>query len=127
MKHAAKRLRPIASGVAPSFERRGTLRDASFWPEARSRGAARRDALDFSGYVAVPPVFDFMLKAHAVVDVLALGRFTRLRVIAGGSATGIAISPWTLAFSMFVFFSIALAKRYVEVDRHGPSERRGYA
>jgi hypothetical protein len=27
---------------------------------------------------------------------------------------------------MFVFLSLALAKRYVEVTRHGPSERRGY-
>jgi 4-hydroxybenzoate polyprenyltransferase len=77
-------------------------------------------------YVAASVVYSTLLKSHAIVDVIALGSFYTLRVLAGGFAAGIRISPWTLAFSMFLFLSIALAKRYVEVDRHGPSERRGY-
>lgn len=77
-------------------------------------------------YVTASVIYSILLKGHAIVDVIALGTFYTLRVLAGGFAADIRISPWTLAFSMFLFLSLALAKRYVEVDRHGPSERRGY-
>ncbi len=34
-----------------------------------------------------------------------------LRIVAGAAATGVVTSPWLLAFSLFVFFSLALVKR----------------
>jgi branched-subunit amino acid transport protein AzlD len=49
-------------------------------------------------------------------------------VLSGGIATGIPISAWLLAFSMFIFSSLAFAKRYVEL-RHselGQLKSRGY-
>jgi 4-hydroxybenzoate polyprenyltransferase len=53
-----------------------------------------------------------------------------LRVMAGGAATAIVISPWTLAFCLFFFYSLALVKRFGELqalpeDRSMPV-RRGY-
>lgn len=125
-KHPTKRLRPIASGALPpaaAFSLCGILLVS---------GAAAAIFLPMetrwilAGYAAGSILYSTILKSYILVDVLALGTFYAVRVFAGGSATGIAISPWTLAFSMFMFLSIALAKRYVEVNRHGPSARRGY-
>ncbi len=39
-----------------------------------------------------------------------------LRLIAGHTATGVEYSVWLLAFSMFLFFSLALLKRFQEVE-----------
>jgi 4-hydroxybenzoate polyprenyltransferase len=126
MKHPAKRLRPIASGVLSPSNAAVLCVILLLAGSAIAWMLPEETRWILAGYVGGSALYSLLLKAHAVVDVLALGTFYTLRVIAGGSATGIAISPWTLAFSMFVFFSIALAKRYVEVNRHGPSERRGY-
>ena len=40
-----------------------------------------------------------------------------IRVLAGGMATGIVVSEWLMAFSMFLFVSLAFAKRYAELER----------
>jgi hypothetical protein len=51
-----------------------------------------------------------------------------LRIFAGGVAVGVAISSWLLAFSMFVFLSLALVKRcseLVSLDPSGPRAIRG--
>ena len=124
--HATKRSRPIASGALRPSAAAGMCAILLGIGIAIAALLPEETRWILAGYVAGSTLYSTVLKAYAVVDVLALGAFYTLRVIAGGAATGIAISPWTLAFSMFVFFSIALAKRYVEVNRHGPSERRGY-
>ena len=43
-------------------------------------------------------------------------RYT-IRIIAGGVASNIQISKWLLAISIFVFISLALAKRCAEITR----------
>jgi hypothetical protein len=50
-------------------------------------------------------------------------------VLAGGIAAGIYISAWLLAFSMFMFSSLAFVKRYIELrhaTRGGQLQGRGY-
>jgi 4-hydroxybenzoate polyprenyltransferase len=54
-----------------------------------------------------------------------------LRVLAGGAAIGVEVSPWLLALSFALFASLALAKRYVELAEspHSAAGRlpgRGY-
>jgi len=50
--------------------------------------------------------------------------------MAGGAATGIVISPWTIAFCLFLFYSLALVKRFGELrtlpEQHSVPGRRGY-
>jgi 4-hydroxybenzoate polyprenyltransferase len=46
--------------------------------------------------------------------------------MAGGLAIGIWLSFWTLAFSLFFFFSLALVKRYSEL-RNRPEEDAGHS
>jgi 4-hydroxybenzoate polyprenyltransferase/phosphoserine phosphatase len=72
------------------------------------------------------------LKRRPVWDVMMLAGLYTLRVFAGSAATGIPISPWLLAFSMFLFFSLAVVKRQTELGQHvreGRTEKisgRGY-
>jgi 4-hydroxybenzoate polyprenyltransferase len=80
-------------------------------------------------YFAATLVYSYAFKAKLMVDVVVLAWLYTHRVLAGGIATGIPISAWLLAFSMFMFSSLAFAKRYVEL-RHsttaGQIRSRGY-
>ena len=49
------------------------------------------------------------------VDVIALAMLYTLRIIAGAFAIGVQPTFWMLAFSMFLFLSLALVKRYTEL------------
>lgn len=66
-------------------------------------------------YCAASFAYSAYLKRIAALDVLVLAGFYTLRIFAGGAATGIVVSVWLLAFSMFFFFSLALVKRYSEL------------
>jgi 4-hydroxybenzoate polyprenyltransferase len=50
-----------------------------------------------------------------LVDVFALAMLYTIRILAGSAATDVAPSFWLLGFSMFMFLSLALAKRYAEI------------
>ena len=52
----------------------------------------------------------------AVVDVLMLSGLYTLRLLAGGAATGTEISPWLAGFSIFLFVSLAMVKRFSELE-----------
>lgn len=52
-----------------------------------------------------------------LLDVFALAGLYTLRILAGQGATGIECSNWLLGFSMFLFLSLALLKRYIELER----------
>lgn len=59
--------------------------------------------------------YSLVLKRIVIVDVLTLAMLYTLRIIAGGAVVGLAVSFWLLAFSMFIFMSLALLKRYAEL------------
>lgn len=75
--------------------------------------------------------YTFLLKRYALIDVITLAGLYTLRVMGGAAAITVVPSFWILAFSMFIFFSLALAKRYAELhamhalDRGG-AKGRGY-
>jgi len=68
-------------------------------------------------YIVVTSAYTAILKSKVLVDILVLASLYTLRVFAGGVATGLEVSEWLLAFSIFVFTSLAFAKRYVEMSR----------
>lgn len=55
------------------------------------------------------------LKKIVIVDVLALAGLYELRIFAGAEAVGVSVSFWLLIFSMFMFLSLALMKRFSEL------------
>lgn len=82
-------------------------------------------------YLALTTAYSMYLKRLLMVDVLVLAGLYTLRVLSGGFATGIPVSPWLLAFSMFLFLSLAFVKRYTELRAATPdalplASRRNY-
>jgi len=83
-------------------------------------------------YYASTLAYSLWLKAKILVDVLVLAGLYTLRIIAGSAAVAIAPSFWLLAFSMFLFLSLAMVKRYAELlsmrdAGRNTSRGRGYA
>ena len=60
-------------------------------------------------------LYSWWLKRLAIVDCLTLAGLYTLRVVAGAVAAGLALSFWLLAFSAFLFLSLAFLKRYAEL------------
>lgn len=66
-------------------------------------------------YFMITLVYSVRLKRQVIVDVMLLAGLYTTRIIAGAAATQITPSFWLLAFSMFIFLSLALVKRYSEL------------
>jgi 4-hydroxybenzoate polyprenyltransferase len=83
-------------------------------------------------YYALTLAYSLALKRMIILDVVVLASLYTIRIIAGTFAFAVSATFWMLAFSMFIFLSLALVKRYAElrVARDaGRSERsrgRGY-
>jgi 4-hydroxybenzoate polyprenyltransferase len=82
-------------------------------------------------YGAITLAYSFRLKRVPILDVLILAVLFTLRLYFGSHLADIPTSPWLLVFSMFLFTSLSLAKRYTEVARNGKLGRhrvngRGY-
>jgi 4-hydroxybenzoate polyprenyltransferase len=91
-----------------------------------------RFGLSLVAYLVLTLAYSLTLKRRMVVDVMVLAVLYTMRLIAGGFAIGVPLSFWLLAFSMFLFLSLALVKRYAELfqaQAAGSSEKtrgRGY-
>lgn len=72
-------------------------------------------SLSLCFYIVVTSAYSAFLKKIAIIDILILSFLYTLRIIAGGLAVDVAISPWLLAFSIFIFLSMAIVKRYTEL------------
>jgi 4-hydroxybenzoate polyprenyltransferase len=93
-------------------------------------------SMDFAGvlglYAALMIAYSLRLKDIPLVDVLVLAAGYALRVAAGAVAVDIRISAWLLTLCVFLFFSLALIKRYAELvvlesaPSAAPVHARGY-
>lgn len=75
--------------------------------------------------------YSIWLKRAAILDGLVLAGLYTLRLIAGAAAIAVAPTFWLLAFSIFIFLSLALIKRYSELllvpaDQEQNLAGRGY-
>jgi len=81
-------------------------------------------------YCAVTLGYSLHLKRVPVLDVTILASLFTLRLVLGAAAAEVPISSWLLVFSMFLFLSLALAKRSTEIGRKSAaavaSHGRGY-
>ena len=71
--------------------------------------------LILSVYFLLTAIYSLFLKRKMIVDILTLAILYTARIIAGGFAVDLQLSVWLLAFSMFVFFSLAAVKRLAEL------------
>jgi 4-hydroxybenzoate polyprenyltransferase len=114
--HPRKRTRPFASGELPLHHGLALI------PVLLGSSitiAVLCLPLPFLGvlgiYYMCSLAYNFWAKERVVWDVVLLAGLYVLRVIAGAAAVPVPASFWLLAFSMFIFSSLALAKRYSEM------------
>lgn len=67
-------------------------------------------------YFLITFAYSWYLKQLVLVDVFILAALYTVRIIAGHAATGIPYSLWLLMFSLFFFLSLALVKRFSELE-----------
>jgi 4-hydroxybenzoate polyprenyltransferase len=67
------------------------------------------------GYTTLTMLYSLYLKKIALLDVFVLSSFYSFRILAGALISATPLSQWFLAFSMFFFLSLAMAKRYSEL------------
>lgn len=129
--HPRKSARPFASG-AVSVAHGGGMACALLLAGvaiAAAYGPAFLVAL--AAYYVLTTAYSLWLKRAIVVDICVLAGLYTMRIIAGGVLTGIELSFWLLAFSVFFFLSLAAVKRQAELsDMLGRNvqfaEGRGY-
>ena len=66
-------------------------------------------------YLVLTTAYSLFLKPIALLDVITLTSLYTIRIIAGAVAINVPLSHWLLAFSMFIFLSLALIKRFSEL------------
>ena len=82
-------------------------------------------------YLVVTLAYSLALKRLVLVDVIVLAGLYTLRLQAGATVTGTTISPWLSGFSLFLFLSLAMVKRFSELQNlrasgQIPLNGRGY-
>ncbi len=114
--HPRKKTRPFASGDLPAWIGLLALPILLAGGLALASTVTRSFAAWLLFYFVVTSVYSKLLKRLVVVDCLTLALLYTLRVIAGAAAAGMALSFWLLAFSAFLFLSLAFVKRYAELE-----------
>jgi len=115
--HASKRFRPLASGDLPivtGFVGAMGLPFIAFTMAGVLLPVAFIGILAF--YFLITTAYSFVLKRISTADVMTLAVLYTLRVVAGCAAVDIELSSWLMAFSIFVFVSLAYLKRYIEIS-----------
>lgn len=114
-RHPTKRNRPLAAGLM-------SIREAALWTAGllllAGFGASllpRTFAAILAIYFVTTLAYSMALKQQPVLDVLCLAGLYTLRIGAGATAIAVPVSRWLLAFSIFLFMSLALVKRISEL------------
>lgn len=72
-------------------------------------------AATLAGYLVLTSAYTWVLKEYVLIDVLVLAILYTTRIGAGAVVVDVAVSSWLLAFSVFIFMSLALVKRCAEL------------
>lgn len=129
--HPRKRLRPFASGAVPAWQ--GVLLAPVLLVASLALGAAVGGKFLpwLLVYFVVTCVYSWGLKRVILLDCITLAVLYTLRITAGAAALEMELSFWLLAFSVFLFLSLAFVKRYAELQTQALSGKakvhgRGY-
>ncbi len=125
-RHPDKCRRPVASGavtVAQAYALMGALAALSATLVAALPSVGLRVAWVVAGYIALNVAYCLWLKRHSVIDVCVIAFGFVLRLLAGGVATGIALSKWIVLMTFLLTLFLALAKRRDDVLRMNKTGR----
>ncbi|MCB1745054.1 MAG: UbiA family prenyltransferase, partial [Gammaproteobacteria bacterium] len=115
-RHPRKRLRPFASGALALGH--------GFWLAPALLGASVAIGLHLppefmlilGTYLMLTLAYSFCLKRIVLLDAITLSGLYGVRILAGSAAVGVAVSSSMLAFALFIFLSLAMLKRFTELD-----------
>jgi 4-hydroxybenzoate polyprenyltransferase len=115
--HPRKRKRAFASG---NLSAGLGMAIAAVFLAASFTGAVLRLPHGFLGwlifYFVTTLAYSLALKRIVILDVVILSALYTLRMLAGAAATKTFISPWLAAFAIFIFLSLAMVKRFSELQ-----------
>lgn len=126
--HPRKRLRPFASAKIPillGLAIAGSILVLAF---GMAFAVSKGFFLILFLYLVLTTAYSWVLKEYVLIDVIMLSLLYTLRILAGAVAIGIVTSYWLLAFSVFMFMSLALVKRCAELvsrAQNGAETTRG--
>lgn len=115
-KHPRKRKRPLASGDISIFAgsiwiflllATGLTLTIMFQP--------LQFLITLLIYLTLTTLYSSVLKKIYIIDIIILAGLYTIRIMSGAFAVEVPLTPWMLAFSMFVFLSLAILKRYTEL------------
>ena len=125
-RHGRKRGRPLAAGrtrLLPSVGLGLALAAGGLAAAFRLSAPA---GYGVALYLAATLAYSLWLKRRTFVDVLVIGALYALRVLTGAAAVSVVPSPWLLAFSLFAFLAVAIAKRQTELAAGEGGHGRAY-
>ncbi|WP_086820879.1 decaprenyl-phosphate phosphoribosyltransferase [Allokutzneria sp. NRRL B-24872] len=125
--HPTKRNRPIAAGIVPVPLAFGTAVALLLGSLAVSMTASWNLVIIIAVYQVVQLGYCFGLKHQPVIDMCIVASGFLMRAIAGGAATGIALSQWFLLVTAFGSLFMVAGKRYAEIrlaERTGAKIRK---
>lgn len=127
-KHPRKCKRPFASGAVPILYGAILAPLLTFFALGLAFIIGSSFFVWLIAYFALTTAYSLSLKRYALIDCLTLAGLYTLRIIAGAAAINVSLSFWLLAFSTFIFLSLAFVKRYAELQvqaRHGSTSAHG--
>lgn len=129
--HQTKRRRPLAAGKVSLVAAMGLVLFLLMAGLGMGWSVSLLFVSWLLAYLVLTTAYSLYLKRLVVVDVVVLAVLYTLRIFAGAAAVTVSVSEWLFVFSLFLFMSLALLKRFTELV-HLPSQRtnalagRGY-
>jgi 4-hydroxybenzoate polyprenyltransferase len=120
--HPRKSLRPFASGAVPIFYGVLLMPILLLTSLVMAQYVDNNFLIWLEVYFGLTCAYSWGLKRIALVDCLVLAILYTLRIVAGAAAVNVPLSFWILAFSIFLFLSLAFIKRFAELQMHLNSE-----
>lgn len=116
-RHITKRNRPFAAGALPALVAVWMVPLMLIAGFVLASAATPEAALMLAVYLTVTLAYSFRFKRVPLLDTAVIGSLFTLRIVLGGAAARTPLSPWLLAFSVMLFFSLAMAKRHSEIAK----------
>lgn len=114
-KHRTKRYRPLAAGILPIQWAIAIVPFLLTFSFLLANQINTNFVSVLIVYLILTTAYSIFLKPVALLDVITLTSLYTIRIIAGAIAINVPLSYWLLAFSMFIFLSLALIKRFSEL------------
>ena len=76
-----------------------------------------------STYIIINLIYSLFFKKIIVLDIITLMVFYLLRLIAGHFTSNIPLSSWLIACTIFLFFSLGLLKRFIDLKINSENKK----